>query len=242
MQLPCIVLSQPAPFVPPMQTGLVDVFRTATPSTWTPTLSPTTSRPTATPTLSPTTSRPTATRTLSPTTSRPTATPTLSPTTSRPTATRTLSPTLSPTRVLPPTAACTWGRPQPTVGFPFQLGVGFAILIRRSEAGVFEVTIDGVRSPQFDFAQRIAGDVAAIELQGPMNDLIDFDVYAAAPLTPTPVNPMVVQRRRQEPALNVWRKNALAWEDSLPLRDSDRAKAEKYVTEAKAENVTEGAS
>ncbi len=71
-------------------------------------------------------------------------------------------------------------------GQPLQLGVTFSIVIQRSSTG-FEVTIDGLRTPEFDFTQRIPGDVTAVGLQsvGP-SFAVSLRLYSTVALKPTP--------------------------------------------------------
>ncbi len=79
----------------------------------------------------------------------------------------------------------TWGSSQTAGGLPLKKGIKFSIAIQQSSTG-FEVTIDGVRLPEFDFKQRIAGEVTGVRLQSP--NLQDFRLYSSATpkLSPAP--------------------------------------------------------
>jgi hypothetical protein len=123
-----------------------------------------------------------------------------------------------------------WGQEAAAGGMPLKPGVDFSIVIRVSSTG-FEVTIDGLHRPEFDFSQRIAGNVTAVELQSTGSS--GLSLYSTVALKPTaapttaalptvrqtqtPVTPRPLRMSSQLPDV------AAAAADPRPRTDADDA-------------------
>ncbi len=75
-----------------------------------------------------------------------------------------------------------WGQQAAAGRLPLKPGVDFSFVIRVSSTG-FEVTIDGLHRPEFDFSQRIAGNVMAVELGSTGSS--GLSLYSTVALKPT---------------------------------------------------------
>jgi len=76
-----------------------------------------------------------------------------------------------------------WGPAQTSGDQPLKQGLKFSIALQRSSTG-FEVTVDGLRMPEFDFKLRIESEVVQVGLQSP--NLQDFRVYATPKVSLAP--------------------------------------------------------
>jgi hypothetical protein len=120
-----------------------------------------------------------------------------------------------------------WGREATAGGLPLQPGVRFSIVIQKSAAG-FEVTIDGLRTPEFDFTQRIAGNVTAVELQSVGSSGLSLYSTVALKSTRAPTNAAFATIRGVTPTTTLQPRRFLPLPphtstDPRPRNDADDA-------------------